>query len=246
MISERSAFVTGAAQGLGRSIAEGLFAAGYRVALSDVSNDVEAVAAAMDPTGERALPVQLDVRDEAAFQAAFEKALAEFGHISVLINNAARTVARPLWDIAIGEWDDVLAVNLRGVFIGSRIAGRHMRERGFGRIINIGSIAGQLASPGSGAHYAAAKAGVLALTKLFALELAPAGVTVNAVAPSAIQSPMLNEVSRERLAGLLASVPSGRFGTPEEVTAAVLYLASDDAGYTTGATIDVNGGRLMR
>jgi 3-oxoacyl-[acyl-carrier protein] reductase len=246
MITERSAFVTGAAQGLGRSIAEGLFAAGYRVALSDVSKDVETVAAAMDPTGERALPVQLDVRDEAAFLSAFENALAEFGHIGVLVNNAARTVARPLWEIAIDEWDDVLAVNLRGVFIGSRIAGRHMRERGFGRIINIASIAGQLASPGSGAHYAAAKAGVLALTKLFAQELAPTGVTVNAVAPSAIQSPMLNDVSPERLAGLLASVPSGRFGTPEEVTAAVLYLASKDAGYTTGATIDVNGGRLMR
>jgi 3-oxoacyl-[acyl-carrier protein] reductase len=231
---------------LGRTIAEGLFAAGYDVVLSDLSVDVKMVAAALDRTGKRALPVHLDVRDEAAFGSAFETAVSKLGHIEVLVNNAARTATRPLWDIAIDEWDDVLAVNLRGVFIGSRIAGRHMRERGFGRIINIASIAGQMASPGGGAHYAAAKAGVLALTKLFAQELAPSGVTVNAVAPSAIQSPMLDEVAPERLAKLLASVPAGRFGKPEEVTAAVLYLASEEAGYTTGATIDVNGGRLMR
>jgi 3-oxoacyl-[acyl-carrier protein] reductase len=246
MTAVRSALVTGAAQGLGRTIAEGLFAAGYHVALSDISVDVEMVATALDPTGERAIPVHLDVRDEAAFGLAFETAIASFGHVEVLVNNAARTAARPLWDISIDEWDDVLAVNLRGVFIGSRIAGLHMRERGFGRIVNIASIAGQLASPGGGAHYAAAKAGVLALTKLFAQELASSGVTVNAVAPSAIQSPMLDEVAPERLARLLASVPTGRFGKPEEVTAAVLYLASEGAGYTTGATIDVNGGRLMR
>jgi 3-oxoacyl-[acyl-carrier protein] reductase len=164
----------------------------------------------------------------------------------VLVNNAARTIARPLWEIPISEWDEVMAANLRSCFIGSRLAGRHMRERGFGRIINVASIAGQIASPGAGAHYAASKGGMLALTRVFALELAGSGVTVNAVSPSAIESPLFDEASPERREQLLAAVPLRRPGSIREVAAAMLHLASDDAGYTTGTILDVNGGRLMR
>jgi 3-oxoacyl-[acyl-carrier protein] reductase len=163
-----------------------------------------------------------------------------------MINNAARTVARSVWDIDQAEWDDVLAVNLRGVFFGCTVAGAHMSARGSGRIINLSSLAGQQGSLVNGAHYAASKAGILALTKVFAQELAPHGVTVNALAPSAIRTPAMDAVPPATVAALEKSAPLGRLGTPDDVAAAALYLASDAAAFVTGTTLDVNGGRFMR
>jgi 3-oxoacyl-[acyl-carrier protein] reductase len=163
-----------------------------------------------------------------------------------MVNNAARTPSTCLWDIGADEWDDVLAVNLRGSFFGCRIAGRHMRERSAGRIVNLGSMAGQQASAATGVHYAASKAGVIALTRAFAQALAPHGVTVNALAPAAVRSPVLEAMDESRQRTLAAGIPLGRFGEPEEVAAAVLYLASPAAAFITGATLDLNGGRLMR
>ena len=164
-----------------------------------------------------------------------------------MVNNAARTPSTPLWDIGTPEWDDVLAVNLRGCFFGCRIAGRHMRERGQGgRILNLASIAGQVPSAATGAHYAASKAGILALTRSFAQELAPHHITVNALAPAAVRSPALDAIDPARREALAASIPLGRFGEPHEVAAAAVYLASPGGAYVTGATLDLNGGRLMR
>lgn len=242
----RTAFVTGAARGLGLAIAQGLARAGANLVLADVDAGAETAAAALRHDGHAALALTLDVRSETAFAAAFERACAAFGAIDVLVNNAARTPGGSLWDVSADEWDDVLAVNLRGSFFGCRIAARHMRERGRGRIVNLASLAGQQASAASGVHYAASKAGILALTRAFALELAPQGVTVNAVAPSAIRGPLLDALAPARRDALLDATPLGRFGDPAEVAAAVVYLASDEAAFMTGATLDLNGGRLMR
>lgn len=242
----QTAFVTGAAQGLGAAIAEGLLRSGRNVVLADIDPAVETTAKALDPGGARTIAQRLDVRDETAFHHAFDAAIARFGAVDVMVNNAARTAIGSLWEIAPDEWDDVLTVNLRGVFFGCRIAGRHMRERHKGRIVNLSSIAGQQGSLATGAHYAASKAGILVLTKIFAQELAPYSVTVNAIAPSAIAGPAVASAPPEKIASILESVPLRKLGDPSDVAAAVLYLASEGAGYVTGATLDVNGGRLMR
>ena len=163
-----------------------------------------------------------------------------------LVNNAARTEFRSFWEIDVEEWDDVLATNLRGTFLGCRVVGAALRERGAGRIVNLASDAGHAASGASGAHYAASKAGVVAVTRRAATELAPHGVTVNAVAPAAIDGPLARSVLQDRLDDELRAIPVGRLGRPEEVAALVSFLLSDDAGYITGATLDVNGGVLMR
>ena len=236
-----TAIVTGAARGIGEAIARRLHAEGFRVVLADI--DVAGAETIAAELGNPALALELDVRQSDSW----ERLLG--GHdddLYALVNNAARTEFRSFWEIDLDEWDDVLATNLRGTYLGCRIVGAALRERGGGRIVNLASDAAFAASGASGAHYAASKAGVLAVTRRAATELAPYGVTVNAVAPAAIDGPLAQSVLRERLAEKLADIPVGRLGRPEEVAALVSFLLSDDAGYITGATLDVNGGVLMR
>lgn len=236
----RVAIVTGAARGLGEAIARRLHADGYRVALADIDlGGAERVAAEL---GAGAQAFEHDVR---ALES-WERLLAELDDVHALVNNAARTEFRSFWEIDPDEWDDVLATNVRGTYLGCRVVGAALRDRGDGRIVNLASDAGQAASGASGVHYAASKAAVVAVTRRAATELAPHGVTVNAVAPAAIDGPLARALPPERLAAMVSSIPIGRLGRPEEVAALVSFLASDDAGYITGATLDVNGGMLMR
>ena len=235
----RTAVVTGAAQGLGEAIARALHARGASVVVADVNEEGAARVAAS--LAERARWMHVDVRDRTSV----ERLLDDAGRVDVLVNNAARTLFTPLFEIDPDEWDEVLATNLRGVFYGCQLAGPRMREQGWGRILNMASIAGQ-AGGAAGAHYAASKAGIVVLTKIVAAELAPHGVTCNALAPAAVRTPVFDELPGERLEALRQRIPVGRFGEPAEIAELAAFLCSEEAGYVTGATFDANGGLLMR
>ncbi len=243
----RRALVTGAAQGIGRAVAEALLATGLPVALLDRDLDrARATARELDPDGERTLALGADVGDAAAVAVALAELEATWGLPDVLVNNAARSLGGNVLEIPLDEWDDVLATNLRGCLQLCQRCAPAMRARGWGRIVNMASLAGQQGGVANGAHYAASKAGMIVLTKILARELAPDGVTVNAVAPAVIATPVLDALGPERIAALARTIPVGRVGTSREVAAAVVHLCGEDAGFTTGATIDVNGGLSMR
>jgi 3-oxoacyl-[acyl-carrier protein] reductase len=246
-LTDRVALVTGAAQGIGAAIAETLHRRGAKVAVADVRFDAAAeTSAAIDTRSTRSLPVEVDVRSRASVARAFETAEAALGPIDILVNNAAITARGSVWEIEPEDWDDVLAVNLRGTLLCSQIAGPAMERRGFGRIVNLASLAGQQGGTVAGAHYAASKAGILVLTKILAKELAGTGVTVNAVVPAAVRGPVMDTMPAERLAALERTIPVGRFGEAAEVAALVAFLCSTDAAYITGAALDINGGLGMR
>ncbi len=246
-LSGRVAMVTGAAQGIGAAIAETLHRDGAKVAIADVRIDAATqTSAAIDSVSVRSLPVEVDVRSRESVAHAFEAVEAALGPVDILVNNAAVTAQGSVWEIEPEEWDDVLTVNLRGTLLCCQVAGPAMAERGFGRIVNLASLAGQQGGTVAGAHYAASKAGILVLTKILAKELAGKGVTVNAVVPAAIRGPVMDTMPAERLAALESAIPVGRFGEAVEVAALVAFLCSSDAGYITGAALDINGGLGMR
>ncbi|MEV4596742.1 SDR family NAD(P)-dependent oxidoreductase [Amycolatopsis sp. NPDC049253] len=247
MDTRRTAVVTGAGRGIGAAIAQRLHALGHRVALLDVDADsAAATARELDTAGATAAAFAVDVRDPAAVQSVAGEVRREFGVPEILVNNAARTQSRSVWDIEPAEWDDVLATNLRSVFLLTRELAPAMRERGWGRVVNLASLAGQQGGLVAGAHYASSKAGVLVLTKVFAKELAASGVTVNAVAPAATRTPVMDEMDAGQLETAEAAIPVGRFGRAVEVADLVAYLCGENTGYITGATFDINGGLFMR
>ncbi|MGH8972341.1 MAG: 3-oxoacyl-ACP reductase FabG [Acidimicrobiia bacterium] len=246
MSDQRTALVTGGSRGIGRATALALAGAGHRVAVcyrADADGAAETVAAVKEQGGE-ALAVAADVSDPAALDVAFKEIEAGFGPVQVLVNNAGVTRDGLLLRMGDDAWSDVVRTNLDGAFYAIRRAAPAMVRGRFGRIVNIGSAAGLTGSAGQ-VNYAAAKAGLVGLTRSVARELASRNVTANLVAPGPIATAMLADVSPERQDELAKLTPLGRLGTPEEVAAAVAFLCSDAAGYITGAVLAVDGGLSM-
>lgn len=242
------ALITGAASGLGAVIARALHAAGYRVGFADIDGPAAKRAANdVDAGGATAVGLELDVREASHFEAARDELLGRWGSLEVLVNNAALQLATPLFEISAAEFAAVLATNVNGTFLGSQVCGRVFKERGYGRIVNLASLAGQNGGTATGAHYAASKGAILTLTKVFARELAPFAVTVNAVAPGPLDLPSVHRlVPPERLGPLVDAIPVKSLGSPAFVADIIVRLAARDAGFTTGATWDINGGLFLR
>ena len=243
-LTDRVALVTGAGRGIGRDLARSLAHAGACVVVgSRTADEVDSLAAQIADDGGQASAVLLDVRDRASVDAAVTTAVEEYGRIDVLVNNAGVGTNHDALDLTEDDWDEVLDVNLKGLFFTCQAAGRHMVRAGRGRIVNLSSQAGSVGLRRHAA-YCASKGGVEQLTRVLALEWAPRGVTVNAVAPTFIRTPG----TAERLddpafaADVLARIPLGRVGDPMDVAGAVLYLASDAARLVTGAVLTVDGG----
>jgi 3-oxoacyl-[acyl-carrier protein] reductase len=241
-LTGRKALVTGATGGLGQAIARTLHGAGATVALSGTKP--EALEAFAQELGERAAAVPANLSDTAAVEALVPAAEEAIGPLDILVNNAGITRDNLFIRMKDEEWDAVLAVNLTAAFRLSRAAVKGMMRRRHGRIIGIGSVVGTTGNPGQ-ANYAAAKAGLVGLTKALAGEVASRGITVNCIAPGFIASPMTDALNDKQKEGILTRVPAGRLGEGAEVAAACLYLASTEAGYVTGQTLHVNGGMAM-
>jgi len=195
--------------------------------------------------GCEALPIKADVSDKAQVRKMVGSIINAFKKIDILVNNAGIFSSVPLIDMTEDEWDKVMEVNLKGVFVCSQAVMKFMIKQHSGKIVNIASLAGKVGGIYAGAHYAASKAGGICLTKSLAKQLAQYNINVNAVAPALIETDMMKDWPKQVKETLLKQVPLGRFGTPEEVAETVLFLVSEGANYITGATIDVNGGLLM-
>jgi 3-oxoacyl-[acyl-carrier protein] reductase len=240
----RIALVTGASRGIGRAIAIELASTGHRVACCSSSDAAKDVQAEIEASGGTALAVQADVGDAAALDAGFKEIEEAWGPVEVLVNNAGVTADGLVARMTDDQWGDVLRTNLTGAFHTIRRATPKMMKGRWGRIINVSSVSGQAGAAGQ-ANYAAAKAGLLGLTRAVARELAPRGITCNAVAPGPIVTAMTDGMPPEWRAVMEATVPLGRLGTPEEVAAVVGFLCSEPAGYVTGALVPVDGGLGM-
>ncbi len=241
-LTGRTALVTGASGGIGGAIARALHAQGATVALSGTRvAPLEALAAEL---GSRAFVLPADLSDRASVDALVPAAEKAMGSLDILVNNAGITRDGLIMRMKDEDWDKVLEVNLGSAFRLARSAVRGMMKRRTGRIISITSVSGVIGNPGQ-VNYSAAKAGMIGMTKALAREVATRGITVNAVAPGFIATPMTDVLTDDQKSSILTVVPAGRLGTPEEIAAAVVYLASAEAAYVTGQTINVNGGMAM-
>ena len=240
----RVAIVTGAAEGLGFGIAQRLGGEGARLTVVDVNADLAHEASdALAREGVSSEVVSGDVGDEETARRATARSIARWGRIDILVNNAGigSPVARS-WEMPVEEMDRIYRTNLRGVFSFCHHVIPHMRERDYGRIVNVSSASGKEGVAGA-APYAATKAGVISLTKSIGLELAKTGIRVNCVTPGAVMTRLLERLTKERIAGMISRIPMGRTGTVSEVAALVAWLASKECSYSTGAVFDVSGGR---
>lgn len=241
-LTGRGALVTGATGGIGGAIARKLHAAGASVAISGTKMDrLEALA---DELKERVHIVPCDLSDRAAVQKLAGEAEAKLGTLDILVNNAGVTKDNLFVRMKDEEWDEVIAVNLTSTFMLCRAALRNMMRRQWGRIINITSISGIISNPGQG-NYAAAKAGMIGMTKSLAREVASRGITANCIAPGFIKTAMTDALTEKQVEAIAQHIPAAKFGEPDDIAAAALYLASEEARYMTGQTLHVNGGMAM-
>ncbi len=244
-VQGRVALVTGAAQGIGRTIALTLAGDGATVAVVDILEDkLAGVVDEIKAAGGQAAAFKMNVTDEDNIKQVLKQVVEQFGRLEILVNNAGVTRDQLMMRMKRADWDLVIGINLTGVFLCTQAAVPTMLKQRWGRIVNISSINGQMGQAGQ-ANYSASKAGVIGLTKATAREVAPRGITANAVAPGYIETPMTEVLSAELKETMLKMVPLGRIGTPQDVANAVRFLASEEAGYITGQVLGVNGGMLM-
>ncbi|MFM9108262.1 MAG: SDR family oxidoreductase [Chloroflexota bacterium] len=237
----RTAIVTGGARGIGQAAAARMFAEGGRVLIADV--DLAGGEEAAAELGPNAAAHRLNVTSEESWQETVERTISLWGKIDVLVNNAGVAGDNIVsWEMPVAEWKRVIDIDLTGVFLGCRAVVPHMIGNGYGRIVNVASIAGKEGNPNAVA-YSAAKAGVIGLTKSIGKETATKGVLVNCIAPAVIETPILAQVSDAHKAYMLQKIPMSRLGQPSEVGALIAFLASDDLSFSTGAVYDISGGR---
>jgi len=243
---DQVAIITGAARGIGRSITLALVGEGAKVVPVDVDREaLQNLRAEVEKRGGQALPVACDISKSSDVERMVEEVLKAFGRIDLLVNNAGIIRRGTIETVTEEDWDRVIAINLKGTFNCCKAVVGPMKRQGSGKIVNVSSIAGKLGDINSAPGYGSSKAGADALMKALARQLAPSGIRVNAVAPHAIETEMSAQWSDERRREIIAGIPLGRLGRPEDVADAVLFLASDAASFITGEILDVNGGALM-
>ena len=241
-LTGKGALVTGATGGIGWAIAKVLHGQGAHIAISGTRAErLDQLAAELGP---RVIALPCDLRDRAAVVKLGEAAEKALGQVDILVNNAGITHDNLFMRMKDEEWDDVIAVNLTSVFVLTRTILRNMMRRRSGRIVNIASISGVLGNPGQ-PNYAASKAGLVGMTKSLAREVSSRGITANCIAPGFIKTPMTDALTPKQVEAIAAAIPAKTFGRPEDVAAAVAFLASNEAAYITGETVHVNGGMVM-
>ncbi|MFC4350825.1 SDR family NAD(P)-dependent oxidoreductase [Fodinicurvata halophila] len=238
----RTAIITGGAQGIGYATAERMIASGARVILWDINR--EGVEAAVENLGRGTIGLSLDLTDEHDVIAAAEAAISA-GSVDVLVNNAGITGGNAkTWELEADTWRQTVEVNLIAPFLTCKAVVPHMMTNGYGRIVNVSSIAGKEGNPNA-SHYSASKAGLIGLTKSLGKELAQSGVLVNCLTPAAARTPIFDQMSQEHIDFMLSKIPMGRFVEPREVAAMIAWLSSEECSFTTGGVFDISGGRAV-
>ena len=240
---DRCAVITGGAAGIGRTIGERLLAEGARIAVWDI--DGKRFQEIAQQSNGRAIAVNVDVADADGVERAAQETIKAFGKVDILVANAGITGPNATtWEYPVDAWKRVVDVNLNGVFLCNRALIPHMLSRGYGRIVNIASIAGKDGNPNAPA-YSSTKAAVIGLTKSLGKELAKSGILVNCVAPAAVHTAIFDQMTEQHIQYMLSKIPMGRFGKKEEVAALVCWLASEECSFSTGAAFDISGGRAV-
>lgn len=248
-LKNKVALVTGARRGMGRAHALALTGQGAKVAVTDIDLvECQKVVDEIKALGGEAIALRLDVSDKNEVDSVFGEVIKQFGRLDILVNNAGIFSPKPALEMMEEEWERTIHINLKGQFLCAQRAAKEMAKNKWGRIINISSIASGSVGVGfmGAAHYSASKGGIIGMTETLAIEFAPLGINVNAIGPGAIDTPMVSaaQMPKEVMDAMMAGIPLKRIGKPEEVSAAVVFLASEEASYVTGATLYVDGGWL--